>query len=64
MLQQLPKTSKFYSRCKKCDIEKTVGGEYHLPLVAWRLNYNHGVSRNWIDDAEAYAPTYTYPASF
>src|SRR6218665_2858824 len=21
--QQLPKTSKFYSRCKKCDIEKT-----------------------------------------
>ena len=24
--QQLLKTSKFYSRCKKCDIEKTVGG--------------------------------------
>jgi len=24
--QQLLKTSKVYSRCKKCDIEKTVGG--------------------------------------
>jgi len=24
--QQLPKTSKFYSKCKKCDIEKTLGG--------------------------------------
>src|SRR6218665_2179032 len=24
--QQLLKTSKFYSRCKKCDIEKTLGG--------------------------------------
>ena len=36
--QQLPKTSKFYSKCKKCDIEKTLGGEYHLPLVARRLN--------------------------
>jgi len=24
--------SKFYSRCKKCDIEKTVGGGYHHPL--------------------------------
>src|SRR6218665_941778 len=23
--QQLPKTSKFYSKCKKCDIEKTLG---------------------------------------
>ena len=27
--QELPKTSKFYSRCTKCDIEKTVGGGYH-----------------------------------
>jgi len=27
--QQLPKTSKFYSRSKKCDIEKTLGGGYH-----------------------------------
>src|SRR6218665_1531798 len=27
--QQLPKTSKFYSICKKCDIEKTLGGWYH-----------------------------------
>src|SRR6218665_3438701 len=24
--QQLPKTPKFYSRCKKCDIEKTLWG--------------------------------------
>src|SRR6218665_1948233 len=31
--QRLTKTSKFYSRCKKCDVEKTVGGGYH-PLVA------------------------------
>ena len=29
--QQLPKTSKFYSRSKKCDIEKTLGGGYHPP---------------------------------
>src|SRR6218665_2940525 len=36
--QQLPKTSKFYSRCKKCDIEKTLGGMwYHSPLVARRF---------------------------
>jgi len=27
--QQLLKTSKFYSKCRKCDIEKTLGGEYH-----------------------------------
>ena len=27
--QQLPKTSKFYSKCKKCDIEKTLWGGYH-----------------------------------
>src|SRR6218665_3492572 len=33
--QQLPKTSKFYSKCKKCDIEKTLGGWVPLhPLVA------------------------------
>src|SRR6218665_1694028 len=38
--QQLPKTSKFYSRCKKCYIKKAVGGGYHHPppLVAGRLN--------------------------
>jgi len=37
--QQLPKTSRFYSRCKMCDIKKTVGGGYHTrPLVAWRLS--------------------------
>src|SRR6218665_2456544 len=38
--QQLLKTSKFYSRSKKCDIEKTLGGGYHHPpsLVARRLN--------------------------
>src|SRR6218665_1875684 len=37
--QQLPKTSKFYSRCKKCDIEKTLGGGYPPPLVDRRLTY-------------------------
>src|SRR6218665_1183799 len=37
--QQLPKTSKFYSRSKKCDIEKTLGGGVGTtPLVARRLN--------------------------
>ena len=36
--QQLPKTSKFYSRSKKCDIEKTLGGWVPPPpLVARRL---------------------------
>jgi len=29
--QQLPKTSKFYSKFKKCEIEKTLGGGYHPP---------------------------------
>jgi len=29
--QQLLKTSKFYSRCKKFDIEKTLGGGYNPP---------------------------------
>jgi len=27
--QQLPKTSKFYHKSKKCDIEKTLEGGYH-----------------------------------
>jgi len=27
--QQPPKTSKFYSKFEKCDIEKTLGGGYH-----------------------------------
>jgi len=27
--QQIPKTSKFYSKSKKCDIEQTLGGGYH-----------------------------------
>ena len=35
-LQQLPKTSKFYSRCKKCDIEKTLGGT--TPLGSPKVN--------------------------
>src|SRR6218665_2315508 len=30
--QQPPKTSKFYSRCKKCDIEKTLGVVGTTPL--------------------------------
>src|SRR6218665_3037813 len=40
--QQLPKTSKFYSRCKKCDIEKTLGCGYH-PLGSPKVNstYNN-----------------------
>jgi len=29
--QQLLETSKFYSKCKKCDIEKPYGGGYHPP---------------------------------
>ena len=29
--QQLLKTSKFYSRCKNCDIEKTLGGGWVPP---------------------------------
>src|SRR6218665_856009 len=35
--QQLPKTSKLYSKCKKCDIEKTLGECVHPLLVARRL---------------------------
>src|SRR6218665_3033839 len=36
--QQLPKTSKLYSRCKKCDIENTLeDGCVPPPLVARRL---------------------------
>src|SRR6218665_4094884 len=31
--QQLPKTSKFYSRFKKCDIEKTLGGGGYHPAL-------------------------------
>jgi len=37
--QQQPKTPKFYSKSKKCDIEKTLG--YHPPLVARRLRSCH-----------------------
>jgi len=29
--KQLPKTSKFYSKCKKCDTEKTLGGGWVPP---------------------------------
>src|SRR6218665_4121718 len=35
--QQLPITSKLYSKSKKCDIKKPYGGGYHPPLVARRL---------------------------
>jgi len=35
--QQLPETSKFYSRCKKCDIKKNLRGRVPPPLVARRL---------------------------
>ena len=41
--QQLPKTSKFYSRCKKCDIEKTLGGGYHLPLGSPKVKRDSGI---------------------
>ena len=37
--QQLPKSSKFYSGCKKSDIEKTLGGWVPPPLVARRLTF-------------------------
>src|SRR6218665_3885110 len=37
--QQLPKTSKFYSRWKKCDIEKTLGGGYH-PLGSPKVKHS------------------------
>ena len=37
--QQLPETSKFYSKSKKCDTEKTLGGEYH-PLGSPDVNTN------------------------
>src|SRR6218665_2203039 len=35
--QQLPKTSKFYSRSRKFDIEETLGGGYH-PLRSPNIN--------------------------
>src|SRR6218665_540284 len=35
--QQLLETSKFYSRSKKCDIEKTLGSGYH-PLGSPKVN--------------------------
>jgi len=37
-LQQLLKTSKFYSRCKQCDTEKTLRGWIPPPLVAQTLS--------------------------
>src|SRR6218665_127329 len=36
--KELLKTSKFYSRCKKCDIEKNLRGWVPTPLVARRLS--------------------------
>ena len=39
--QQLPKTSKFYSRNKKCDIEKT-GGLGTTPLGSPKVNVGLG----------------------
>src|SRR6218665_2792688 len=36
--QQLLKTSKFYSRCKKCDIEKTLGVCTTPPLGSPKVN--------------------------
>ena len=37
--QQLPKTSKLYSRCKKCDIEKTLGGGGYHPLGSPKVKH-------------------------
>ena len=36
--QQLPKTSIFYSKCKKCDIEKTLGWVGTTPLGSPKVN--------------------------
>src|SRR6218665_2307349 len=36
--QQLPKTSKFYSRCQMCDIEKTLGAWVPPPLGSPKVN--------------------------
>jgi len=37
--QQLPKTSKYYSICNKCDMQKAVGGGYHHhPLGSLKVN--------------------------
>ena len=36
--QQLPKMSKFYSKSKKCDIEKTLGGWVPPPLGSPKVN--------------------------
>jgi len=36
--QQLLKTSKFYSRCKKCDIEKSVKEVGITPLGSLKVN--------------------------
>ena len=44
--QQLPETPKFYFRCKKCDIEKTVGGWYH-PLGSLKVKGLTVVWQEW-----------------
>src|SRR6218665_836980 len=41
--QKLPETSKFYARCKKCDIEKALGGGYH-PLGSPKIK------QKWLND--------------
>jgi len=38
--QQLPKTSKFYCKCKKCDIEKTLGVGT-TPLGSLKVNHTY-----------------------
>jgi len=37
--QQLLKTSKFYSRCKKCDIEKALGWVGTTPLGSPKVKH-------------------------
>ena len=38
--QQLPKTSQFYSRCKKCDIENFLGWVGTTPLGSPKVKYS------------------------
>src|SRR6218665_506012 len=51
--QQLPKTSKFYSKCKKCDIEKSLGVGTTPPLVARRLIIVNRVFAFFMSNAQA-----------
>src|SRR6218665_1846124 len=46
--QQPPKTSKFYFRSKKCDIENTLGDGYQPPFGSPKVNLSDILYvRNW-----------------